>query len=57
MIVPEKYEHAIGVALGEYADAVLLKKNTEPNQALALLENEQSGRTAIIPESWIKRTP
>jgi chromosome segregation protein len=57
MIVPEKYEHAISVALGEYADAILLKKNTEPNQALTLLENEQSGRTAIIPESWIKHTP
>lgn len=57
MIVAEKYEHAISVALGEYADAVLLKKNTEPNQALTLLENEQSGRTAIIPESWVKNTP
>ena len=57
LIVPEKYEHAISVALGEYADAVLLKKNVEPNQALLLLESEQSGRTAIIPESWIKHTP
>ena len=57
LIVPEKYEHAISVALGEYADAVLLKKNVEPNQALSQLESEQSGRTAIIPEGWIKHTP
>ena len=57
MIVDEKYEHAISVALGEYADAVLLKKNAEPNKALSLLESEQNGRTAIIPESWIKHTP
>ena len=26
MIVDEKYEHAIGVALGEYTDAILLKQ-------------------------------
>lgn len=54
MVVEEKYEQAISVALGEYADAVLLKKDSEPYQALSLLENDQSGRTAIIPEGWIK---
>ena len=57
MIVDEKYEHAIGVALGEYTDAILLNKNTDPNKALSMLESEQNGRTAIIPEGWIKSTP
>jgi chromosome segregation protein len=57
MIVDEKYEHAIGVALGEYTDAILLNKNSDPNKALSMLEIEQNGRTAIIPEGWIKSTP
>ncbi len=57
MIVDEKYEHAISVALGEYTDAILLKKNSDPNIALSMLQNEQNGRTAIIPEGWIKSTP
>jgi chromosome segregation protein len=57
MIVDEKYEHAISVALGEYTDAILLKKNSDPNIALSMLQMEQNGRTAIIPEGWIKSTP
>jgi chromosome segregation protein len=56
MIVAEEYEHAIGVALGEFADAILLNKNSEPDKALLILESEQNGRTAIIPEGWIKST-
>jgi chromosome segregation protein len=57
MIVNEKFEHAISVALGEYTDAILLKKNSDPNIALSMLQMEQNGRTAIIPEGWIKSTP
>ncbi len=54
MVVAEEYEHAIVVALGEFADAILLNKKSDPDKALAILENEQNGRTAIIPEGWIK---
>ncbi len=56
MIVAEEYEHAISVALGEFADAILLSKNSDPDKALLILESEQNGRTAIIPEGWIKST-
>ncbi len=46
--VPAELETAIAAALGESLDAVLLE-NDETEQALSLLEAEESGRAALLP--------
>ncbi len=46
--VPVELEKAIAAALGESLDAVLLE-NEETEQALKLLEMEDSGRAALLP--------
>ena len=46
--VPERFEIAIGAALGEYLDAIVLQEQSEVDQALSLLE-KTSERAAIIP--------
>jgi len=51
--VPEELEVAISAALGEYTDAVLLTSGRDAEQALALLDLDQSGRASILPLDWL----
>jgi chromosome segregation protein len=46
--VPERFEIAIGAALGEYLDAIVLQEQSEVDQALSLLEKTNE-KAAIIP--------
>ena len=47
--VPAEIETAIAAALGEYVDAILLSNSAETENALHLLENNKTGRAAILP--------
>ncbi|MBA4379313.1 MAG: chromosome segregation protein SMC [Anaerolinea sp.] len=55
--VPVELELAIGAALGEYTDAVLLESGNEAEQALTLLDADQSGRAALLPLDWLAPSP
>ena len=46
--VPERFEIAVGAALGEYTDAILLQKQSEVDKALSILEKSNE-RAALIP--------
>ncbi len=46
--VPAEYEVAIGAALGEYAEAVLLNSDGEPDDALQVLQGADA-RAALLP--------
>jgi len=46
--VPERFEIAIGAALGEFLDAIVLQEKSEVDQALSILEKANE-RAAIIP--------
>lgn len=52
--VPAELEIAIAAALGEYTDAILLQSGAEAEQALALLEGDQSGRASLLPLDWLQ---
>jgi chromosome segregation protein len=51
--VPEEFEIAIGAALGDYLEAVILEDQTEIESALSLLE-KTSQKAAILPLKKIK---
>jgi chromosome segregation protein len=51
--VPAELEIAIAAALGEYTDAVLLASGQNAEQALALLDSDQSGRASLLPLDWL----
>jgi chromosome segregation protein len=51
--VPAELEVAISAALGEYTDAVLLTSGRDAEQALVLLDSDQSGRASILPLDWL----
>lgn len=51
--VPARLESAIGAALGEYLDAVLLDSGDGPEQALELLSG-QPARAALLPLNELK---
>ena len=51
--VPAELEVAIAAALGEYTDAVLLESGQNAEQALALLDSNQSGRASLLPMDWL----
>ncbi len=51
--VPAELESAIAAALGEYMDAILLESGSEAEQALALLDANQSGRASLLPLDWL----
>jgi chromosome segregation protein len=51
--VPAELEVAIAAALGEYTDAVLLESGQNAEQALALLDSNQSGRASLLPLDWL----
>jgi chromosome segregation protein len=52
--VPVELEVAIAAALGEYTDAVLLASGRDAEQALILLDSDQSsGRASLLPLDWL----
>ncbi len=51
--VPAELEVAIAAALGEYTDAVLLMSGQDAEQAMLLLDSNQSGRAALLPLDWL----
>ncbi len=53
MDVPVELEVAIAAALGEYIDAVLLVSGQDTEQAILLLDSNQSGRTSLLPLDWL----
>ncbi len=54
--VPPELEAAIGAALGDIVDAVLLQDD-QVEEALRLLESEQAGRAALLPLDGHVRQP
>jgi chromosome segregation protein len=51
--VPVELEVAISAALGEYTDSILLTSGQEAEQALELLDSDQSERVSILPLDWL----
>jgi chromosome segregation protein len=51
--VPAELEEAIAAALGEYTDAVLLASGRDAEQAMVLLDSDQSGRASLLPMDWL----
>ncbi len=51
--VPAELEVAIAAALGEYAEAVLLASGQDAEQALTLLDADDSGRASLLPLDWL----
>ncbi len=51
--VPAELEMAIAAALGEYTDAILLDSGRDAEQAMSLLDRNQSGRAALLPLDWL----
>ncbi len=51
--VPAELEVAIAAVLGEYTDAVLLESGRDAEQAMALLDSDQSGRASLLPLDWL----
>jgi chromosome segregation protein len=47
--IPAELELAVAAALGDYTDAVMLDTGDHAEQALALLDTDQSGRAALLP--------
>jgi chromosome segregation protein len=48
MVVEDKFDLAISAVLGEFTDAVVVKESIDVQKSLASLENDPTGRTAII---------
>ncbi len=53
MDVPAELEVAIAAALGEYTDAVLLSSGQDAEEAMLLLDSDQSGRASLLPLDWL----
>jgi chromosome segregation protein len=51
--VPVELEMAIAAALGEYTDAILLESGRDADQAMLLLDKDQSGRATLLPMDWL----
>ncbi len=51
--VPVELEVAIAAALGEFTDAVLLESGGDAEQAMVLLDSDQSGRATLLPLDWL----
>jgi chromosome segregation protein len=51
--VPAELELAIAAALGEYTDAVLLSSGQNAEEAMLLLEADQSERASLLPLDWL----
>lgn len=57
MVVAEENEQAISAALGEFTDAVVVRKNSDADKSLSFLESSKNGRTALLAEGWVKPQP
>jgi chromosome segregation protein len=51
--VPAEYETAIAAALGEFLDVLFLNAETDPEQALQMLDSNDKGRAALLPMDWL----
>ena len=51
--VPAELEVAVAAALGEYTDAILLDSGRDAEQAMSLLDSDQTGRAALLPLDWL----
>jgi len=51
--VPPELEVAISAALGEFTDAILLNSGRDAQNAMDLLDDEQSGRASILTMDWL----
>jgi chromosome segregation protein len=51
--VPSELETALGAALGDRLDAVLLAGGESVEEALKLLESDSAGRAALLPLEWL----
>ncbi len=54
--VPAELEIAITAALGEYTDAILIQSGYDAEQALSMLDSDQSGRASLLPMDWLVHT-
>ena len=54
MRVPAEYEIAIASVLGELIESIILDDSTDPEKAMKFIEENESGRTALLVKSWIK---
>ncbi len=57
MRVPAEYEIAIASVLGELLESIILDESTDPEKAMKFIEENDSGRTALLVKSWIKKEP
>ena len=57
MRVPAEYEIAIASVLGELIESIILDESTDPEKAMKFIEENESGRTALLVKSWIKTDP
>ena len=55
--VPAEYEVAIASVLGELLESVILDDSTDPEKAMKFIEENESGRTALLVKSWMKIGP
>ena len=51
--VPAELEVAIAAVLGEYTDAVLLTSGGNAEEAMLMLDSDQSGRASLLPMDWL----
>lgn len=54
LIVPERYETAIGAALGEYIDSIFIIGDSNPVEAIQYLSGGSRGRAILMPLTRMK---
>ncbi len=54
--IPVELEVAIGAALGDYSDAVLLESGRFLEQAISMLDYDKTGRATLLPLDWLSPT-
>ncbi len=54
--IPVELEVAIGAALGDYSDAVLLDSGRFLEQAITLLDSDKTGQAILLPLDWLSPT-
>ena len=53
---PAEYETAIASVLGDLIESLILDDAADPEKALKFIEENESGRTALLVKTWIKNT-
>ena len=51
--IPAELEVAVGAALGDYSDAILLESSRYIEQAISMLDYDKTGRAALLPLDWL----